>query len=119
MQAVTTAVGLEFGLASSLFAVALCFTLITMYDAAGVRYHSGVDALRCCLKLAYNNWIARCAKHAYVSATPSGKQAEVLNILLEDVVQGHPVTEQRLKEVLGHTPLQVGLAQLCCRIGFP
>lgn len=41
LQAVTTAVGLEFGLASSLFAVALCFTLITMYDAAGVRYHSG------------------------------------------------------------------------------
>ena len=33
--------GLEFGLASSLFAVALCFTLVTMYDAAGVRYHSG------------------------------------------------------------------------------
>jgi acid phosphatase family membrane protein YuiD len=32
----------------------------------------------------------------------------VLNILLEDVIQGHPVTEQRLKEVLGHTPLQVG-----------
>ena len=40
-QAVTTAVGLEFGMASSLFAVALCFTLVTMYDAAGVRYHSG------------------------------------------------------------------------------
>ena len=34
----------------------------------------------------------------------------MLNILLEDVVQGHPVTEQRLKEVLGHTPLQVGFA---------
>ena len=31
----------------------------------------------------------------------------MLNILLEDVIQGHPVTEQRLKEVLGHTPLQV------------
>ena len=44
---------------------------------------------------------------------PSGKQAEVLNILLEDVVQGHPVTEQRLKEVLGHTPLQVSRAQGC------
>ena len=41
VQAVTTAVGLEFGLASSLFAVSLCFTLITMYDATGVRYHSG------------------------------------------------------------------------------
>ena len=44
MQAVTTAVGLEFGLASSLFAVALCFTLVTMYDAAGVRYHSGAQS---------------------------------------------------------------------------
>ncbi len=42
----TTAVGLEFGLASSLFAVALCFTLITMYDAAGVRYHSGEHSSR-------------------------------------------------------------------------
>ncbi|EIE25732.1 DUF212-domain-containing protein [Coccomyxa subellipsoidea C-169] len=73
--AVTTAVGLEFGLASSLFAVSLCFTLITMYDATGVRYHSG-------------------------------KQAEVLNILVEDVMQGHPVSEQRLKEVLGHNPLE-------------
>ena len=43
LQAVTTAVGLEFGLASSLFAVSLCFTLITMYDATGVRYHSGAQ----------------------------------------------------------------------------
>lgn len=59
VQAVTTAVGLEFGLASSLFAVSLCFTLITMYDAAGVRYHSGAPCtvwqsvidLRACLKL--------------------------------------------------------------------
>lgn len=40
-QAVTTAVALEFGLGSSLFAVALCFTVITMYDAAGVRRHAG------------------------------------------------------------------------------
>lgn len=41
MQAVTTAVALEFGLGSSLFAVALCFTVITMYDATGVRRHAG------------------------------------------------------------------------------
>jgi len=74
--AVTTAVALEFGLGSSLFAVALCFTVITMYDAAGVRRHAG-------------------------------KQAEVLNILLEDVLQGHPVSDRKLKEVLGHTPVQV------------
>lgn len=42
----------------------------------------------------------------------------MLNILLEDVVQGHPVTEQRLKEVLGHTPLQVNTLECCCT-GFP
>jgi hypothetical protein len=38
---------------------------------------------------------------------PAGKQAEVLNILVDDVMQGHPVSEQRLKEVLGHNPLEV------------
>ena len=43
-----------------------------------------------------------------------GKQAEVLNILVEDVMQGHPVSEQRLKEVLGHNPLEVGLCTLWC-----
>ena len=40
-----------------------------------------------------------------------GKQAEVLNILLEDVLQGHPVSDRKLKEVLGHTPVQVRPAE--------
>ena len=40
-QAVTTATALEFGLGSSLFAVSLAFSLIVMYDAAGVRRHAG------------------------------------------------------------------------------
>ena len=31
----------------------------------------------------------------------------MLNALVEDYFQGHPVSEQELKEVLGHTPLQV------------
>ena len=39
----------------------------------------------------------------------SGKQAEVLNILLEDLLEGHAVSETKLKEVLGHTPIQVSL----------
>ena len=38
----------------------------------------------------------------------TGKQAEVLNILLEDLLEGHSVSETKLKEVLGHTPIQVG-----------
>lgn len=37
----------------------------------------------------------------------AGKQAEVLNILLEDLLEGHAVSETKLKEVLGHTPIQV------------
>lgn len=39
--------------------------------------------------------------------SPAGKQAEVLNILLEDLLEGHAVSETKLKEVLGHTPIQV------------
>ncbi|KAL3149064.1 prolyl aminopeptidase [Trebouxia sp. C0010 RCD-2024] len=80
-SAVTTATALEFGLGSSLFAVSLAFSLIVMYDAAGVRRHAG-------------------------------KQAEVLNILLEDLLEGHAVSETKLKEVLGHTPIQVCVGAL-------
>ena len=49
----------------------------------------------------------------------AGKQAEVLNILLEDVLQGHPISDRKLKEVLGHTPIQVSPCTqphcLCCQ----
>ena len=43
----------------------------------------------------------------------TGKQAEVLNILLEDLLEGHAVSETKLKEVLGHTPIQVGIPSFC------
>lgn len=42
----------------------------------------------------------------------AGKQAEVLNILLEDLLEGHAVSETKLKEVLGHTPIQVCVGAL-------
>lgn len=73
----TTAVALCHGVADSLFPVVLGFTLIVMYDAAGVRRHAG-------------------------------RQAEVLNMIVQDLFEGHPVSEKKLKELLGHTPLQVG-----------
>jgi len=41
---VTTAVGMLHGFASSLFAMSLAFSLIVMYDAAGVRRHAGKQA---------------------------------------------------------------------------
>jgi acid phosphatase family membrane protein YuiD len=73
----TTAVALCHGVGDSLFPVCLGFTLIVMYDAAGVRRHAG-------------------------------RQAEVLNMIVQDLFEGHPVSEKKLKELLGHTPLQVG-----------
>ena len=41
MQGVTTAVAMQEGLASPLFALGICFSVIVMYDAAGVRRHAG------------------------------------------------------------------------------
>ncbi len=37
----------------------------------------------------------------------AGKQAKVLNKLLQDLRHHHSIPETRLKELLGHTPLEV------------
>ena len=37
----------------------------------------------------------------------SGKQARVLNQMLQTVFTGHPITDAELKELIGHTTLQV------------
>ncbi|GJP44406.1 hypothetical protein CLOM_g3785 [Closterium sp. NIES-68] len=37
----------------------------------------------------------------------AGVQAEVLNVVVEEMLEGHPISEKKLKELLGHTPLQV------------
>lgn len=42
--AMTTKMGLQEGFSSPLFALALCFSLIVMYDAAGVRHAVGLQA---------------------------------------------------------------------------
>jgi acid phosphatase family membrane protein YuiD len=72
----TTAVGKHAGLASPAFAIALIFTFVVMYDAAGLR-------------------------------RAAGRQAEVLNRLVEDLVHMRGVQEARLRELLGHTPFEV------------
>jgi acid phosphatase family membrane protein YuiD len=76
--AVTTAVGVRHGLASSLFAACVAFSLIVMYDAAGVRRHAGLQA--------------------------EVLNAVVDDVLR---ASGHPASATKLKEVLGHTPRQV------------
>ncbi len=37
----------------------------------------------------------------------AGKQAEVLNIIVEDMFKTHKIAEKRLRELLGHTPIEV------------
>jgi len=32
---------------------------------------------------------------------------QVLNLIVEGLFKGHPISEKKLKELLGHTPLQV------------
>ena len=80
--ALATSVGLSTGWSSPEFAIAFLFAVIVMYDAAGVRQ-------------------------------AAGKQAKILNQIIDELFQeGHHVSEERLKELLGHTPFQVfvGLA---------
>jgi acid phosphatase family membrane protein YuiD len=37
----------------------------------------------------------------------SGKQARVINQIVETLFAGHPLTDQELKELVGHTTIQV------------
>lgn len=37
----------------------------------------------------------------------AGIQAQKINVLVNELLSGHPVSEQALREVLGHTPLEV------------
>jgi|BarGraIncu01121A_1022015.scaffolds.fasta_scaffold11106_4 acid phosphatase family membrane protein YuiD len=37
----------------------------------------------------------------------AGKHARVINRIVDELLSGYPVTEDRLREILGHTPLQV------------
>lgn len=49
----------------------------------------------------------------------------MLNLIVADLFQGHPMSERKLKELLGHTPSQVFAGALlgflvacfCCQAG--
>lgn len=77
VTALATGVGQTKGWASADFAIATIFAIIVMYDAAGVRQ-------------------------------AAGKQARILNQIIDELFREHPTfNEDRLKELLGHTPVQV------------
>lgn len=76
VAALSTAIGLHMGFDTPLFAIAIVFTVITLFDAQGVR-----------------RW--------------SGKQAQILNKMLEDIYFKRRIQDERVKELLGHTPTEV------------
>lgn len=71
-----TSIGFKVGFDSPIFALALTFALVVMYDAAGVR-------------------------------RAAGKQAAVLNEILEQLQARKGINEEKLKELIGHTPVEV------------
>ena len=76
--ALSTAAGIQYGLDSFQFAICAILAIIVMYDALGVRRETGI-------------------------------QAKVLNemiALFQDMDQ-ELSTDEKLKELVGHTPLQV------------
>jgi acid phosphatase family membrane protein YuiD len=72
-----TSVGLIDGFSATTFAIAACVAFVVMYDAAGVR-------------------------------RAASKQAKVLNQMINELFSDHPnLSSDKLKEFLGHTPIQV------------
>ncbi len=81
--ALATAAGIEYGGGSFQFAMAAIFAIVVMYDAIGVRRETGI-------------------------------QAKVLNEMMEmfDKMGKEMSVEEKLKEFVGHTPLQVLIGAL-------
>lgn len=84
VTSLATLIGKDMGLGSSIFALALIFAFVVMYDACGVR-------------------------------RAAGKQAKVLNDIVNTPGLSSLQVQEKLQEALGHTPTQVFVGAL---IGF-
>ena len=76
VMGLTASVGRVNGVGSAAFAIALIFSFVVMYDAAGVR-------------------------------RAAGRQAALLNRLVDDLFSQRGFKEEQLRELLGHTPVEV------------
>ncbi len=74
--ALSTAIGLRDGWTSSMFCMCVVFSMVVLYDAAGVRQLAG-------------------------------KQAILLNQMIDDLFRKGEFKSEKLSELLGHTPLEV------------
>ncbi|MBF0494947.1 MAG: divergent PAP2 family protein, partial [Candidatus Omnitrophica bacterium] len=76
VAALAASVGMQEGVGSAMFALALMFATVVVFDAQGVRHSTG-------------------------------RQAEALNKILDDIYWKKRIQEDRFKELVGHTPVQV------------
>ncbi len=78
VMGLTTTLGIELGWDDPITALAFIIALVIMYDAAGVR-------------------------------RAAGKQARILNMIIHELQQGNKLVDEKekLKELLGHTPIEV------------
>ena len=76
VMAVAVKTGMETGFNSPIFAIAIAFATVVMYDAAGVR-------------------------------RAAGNQARVINLIILDLSHKKGIQQDRLKELIGHTPFEV------------
>ncbi|MBQ9325005.1 MAG: divergent PAP2 family protein [Clostridia bacterium] len=75
--ALSLKVGFDLGFDTPLFAACFVLSAIVMYDAAGVRRETG-------------------------------RQGQVINQILHSAIfEGRPITNEEMKEIVGHTPLEV------------
>ena len=79
VTALAASMGLNYGFDSAYFAIAAALAVVVMYDAAGVRRAAGKQAAK----------INKIIKH------------------LMDKRSGYQDTQEQLRELLGHTPLEV------------
>ena len=78
--------GIRESFSSTYFALAFALAAVVIYDAMGVRRETG-------------------------------RQGAVLNEIISQVlVEGKPITEQQLKELVGHSPLEVAAGILLASI---
>ena len=94
VTALTIMVGVTEGFGTAIFAVSFTLAAIVMYDATGVRRETGT-------------------------------QGQVINQILRSVfIDGKPISEDNLKEMVGHKPIEVmaglilGIITAVCFLAF-
>lgn len=81
VTSLATLIGKNLGVDSPIFAIAIIFAFVVMYDACGVR-------------------------------RAAGKQAKVLNDIVNTPGLSNVQVQEKLQEALGHTPIQVFVGAL-------